>query len=99
MNKKDVERLKDLGISILDIKYTYPDEAFLSEIGMWNYEEWNDEVSFSVNGRIESAETARQIERALLTLVKAKQSNDPRVLEMLEELETLIALTEKQEKT
>lgn len=92
MNKKDVKKLKDIGVSILDIKYTYPDEAFMEQMGFWNYEDWGDEIVFHINGRVESAKHARQIEEALLILVKAKQSNDPRIMDILGQLETLIGL-------
>lgn len=98
MNKKDVKRLKDIGIHILGIKYSYPDEEFLTDIGFWNYDDWDDQITFRMDGRIESAKHARQIEKALLTLVKAEQSDDPRIKEMLDELETLINLTENSEK-
>lgn len=94
MNKKDVKRLKDIGVSILDVKYTYPDEKWMEEYGFWNYEQWDDEIVFHINGRVESPKHARQIEEALLILVKAKQSDDPRILDMLEQLETLIGLIE-----
>ena len=94
MNNNDVEKLKDIGVHVLDIKYSYPDEKFMIRTGFWNHEDFKDEITFSVNGRVESAEQARQIEQALLLLVKAKRSNDPRIMEMLGELETLLNLTE-----
>ena len=93
MDKKSVKRLKDIGVLIHNVSYSYPDEDWLKDIGFWNHENWEKEIEFSIQGRVESAEDARLIEECLLILVKAKKSKNKAVLEMIKELETLLGLT------
>jgi len=96
MNKNQLDSLQKIGVTINTVKYSYPNPELLAEYGFWNTDQFPERIQFSVNGSIDSPETARHIEQSLLILVKAMQSGDPSVTEMLEEMlgqiDTLLGL-------
>ena len=93
MTRTQIQKLKILGVHIQNITYSYPDEQWLKEVGFWNYEEYKQRITVSVNLEFETVENARNLERNLLILAKAQASDNPAVQNLLNELETLLELT------
>ena len=94
MHRDDVKKLKDLGVDIVSVTYSFPDEELLKSLGFWNIEHFPDEIDFTVIGKFKNARAALQLQKDLLSLAQARRSNNAAVKELLDQLETLLRLTE-----